>query len=72
VSGGQKQRINVARAVYSGASIVMLDDPLSALDAHVAREVFENAIVGELKGKTRILVTNQLQFVPKADSIIMM
>ena len=40
ISGGQKQRIALARAVYSDADVCLLDDPLSALDAHVGRNVF--------------------------------
>eukprot|EP00898_Chlorokybus_atmophyticus_P000774 jgi/Chlat1/1698/Chrsp127S01927 len=72
VSGGQKQRIAIARAVYSDADVYMFDDPLSALDAHVGREVFENCLAGVLKHKTRLLVTNQLQYVPRADLVIVM
>lgn len=72
LSGGQKQRVNICRAVYSNADIVMLDDPLSALDAHVARAIFNDCIVDYLRDKTRVLVTNQLQFVPQADWIVFM
>lgn len=46
VSGGQKQRISIARAIYSAADVVLLDDPLSALDATVAQQVYSNAIAG--------------------------
>mmetsp|Transcript_7887 Transcript_7887/g.22525 ORF Transcript_7887/g.22525 Transcript_7887/m.22525 type:complete len:1670 (-) Transcript_7887:66-5075(-) len=72
VSGGQKQRISIARAVYSGHDIVLLDDPLSALDAKVGRRVFQRGIKGYLKRKTVVLVTNQLQFVDDADIILYM
>lgn len=39
ISGGQKQRVSMARAVYSDSDVYIFDDPLSALDAHVARQV---------------------------------
>ena len=61
-SGGQKQRINIARTLYYSSDIVCLDDPLSALDAHVGKHVFENAILGSLERKTRLLVTHALHF----------
>jgi ATP-binding cassette, subfamily C (CFTR/MRP), member 1 len=72
LSGGQKQRINLARAVYYNADIVLMDDPLSAVDAHVGKHLFEECIGGALKSKTRILVTHQLHFLPKVDYILVM
>ncbi len=44
LSGGQKQRISLARSVYSNADIYLLDDPLSAVDAHVGKSIFDNVI----------------------------
>lgn len=52
VSGGQKQRMNIARAIYFDADIVLMDDPLSAVDAHVGRHIMDNAICGLLKDKS--------------------
>lgn len=72
LSGGQKQRISLARSVYSDADIYLMDDPLSALDAHVGKDIFDNCICGVLKGKCRILVTHQLQHVRKCDKIILL
>ncbi|KAF3817860.1 hypothetical protein GH733_013147 [Mirounga leonina] len=61
LSGGQRQRISLARAVYSNHEIYLLDDPLSAVDAHVGKHVFEECIKKTLRGKTIVLVTHQLQ-----------
>ncbi|KAL1410703.1 hypothetical protein Q8F55_001645 [Vanrija albida] len=70
ISGGQKQRINIARALYFDADVILLDDPLSALDAHVGRSVFNDAILGLRKqGKTVLLVTHGLHFLPQVDYI---
>jgi ABC-type multidrug transport system fused ATPase/permease subunit len=61
LSGGQKWRLTLARALYSRAGILILDDVFSALDTHVGRHVYENAILGELaEGRTRILVTHHV------------
>jgi len=72
LSGGQKQRINLARAVYFDSDIILLDDPLSAVDAHVSRYLFDNCIHGALENKTRILVTHQLHVLPNVDYIILL
>ena len=59
LSGGQKSRISFARAIYSRAGILILDDIFSSVDAHVGLHLFEHALCGELgKGRTRILVTH--------------
>jgi len=71
ISGGQKQRVSIARAVYANADVYIFDDPLSALDAHVSHQVFEKCIKDELRGKTQVLVTNQLHFLPHVGRIIL-
>jgi ABC-type multidrug transport system ATPase subunit len=60
----------LARAAYADADVFIFDDPLSALDPEVAEKVFDECILGMLKGKTRLLVTNQLQCLSRCDSII--
>ncbi|ODN02104.1 Multidrug resistance-associated protein 4 [Orchesella cincta] len=72
LSGGQKSRINLARAVYSDADILYLDDPLSAVDAQVARHIMENCILGLLKDTCIILVTHQLQHIKHVDQVLLM
>lgn len=67
LSGGQKARISLARAVYADPEIFLLDDPLSALDANVRKKIFENLILKELKGKTRIMVTHAVEFLDQSD-----
>ncbi|KAK9839590.1 hypothetical protein WJX84_006235 [Apatococcus fuscideae] len=70
LSGGQKHRVALARACYAAADINLLDDPLSAVDAHVGQHIFEHAIRSLLGSSTRILVTHQQQFLPAADVIL--
>uniref|UniRef100_A0A0U9HSH2 Putative ABCC protein n=1 Tax=Chrysomela populi TaxID=154003 RepID=A0A0U9HSH2_CHRPP len=70
LSGGQRARINLARAVYSEADVYLFDDPLSAVDTHVGKHLFEECLQRYLGGKTRILVTHQLQFMKKSDLIV--
>jgi ABC-type multidrug transport system fused ATPase/permease subunit len=70
LSGGQKQRLSLARAVYFDADIILMDDPLSAVDAHVGRHIVDHAICGLLQDKCRILATHQLHVLPRADKII--
>ncbi|KAH1024384.1 hypothetical protein HUJ05_003874 [Dendroctonus ponderosae] len=72
LSGGQRARINLARAVYRQADVYLLDDPLSAVDTHVGKHLFDKCIIKHLRGKTRILVTHQLQYLKKADLIIVL
>ncbi|XP_073333856.1 multidrug resistance-associated protein 1-like [Pagrus major] len=74
LSGGQKQRVSLARAVYRRSDVYLLDDPLSAVDAHVGQHIFDRVIGprGLLKDKTRVLVTHGLSFLSKADLILVM
>ncbi|XP_063913947.1 probable multidrug resistance-associated protein lethal(2)03659 isoform X1 [Zophobas morio] len=72
LSGGQKARIGLARAVYKDADIYLLDDPLSAVDANVGKQIFNNCIIGYLKGKCTILVTHQTQYLASVDKIYLL
>ncbi|XP_071113608.1 multidrug resistance-associated protein 1-like [Haliotis cracherodii] len=74
LSGGQKQRVSLARAVYNDADIYLLDDPLSAVDSHVGKHIFDKLICskGLLAKKTRILVTHGIHWLPEMDSILVM
>ncbi|KAJ4951568.1 hypothetical protein NE237_028400 [Protea cynaroides] len=72
LSGGQKQRIQLARALYQDADIYLLDDPFSAVDAHTATSLFNEYVMGALSGKTVLLVTHQVDFLPAFDSVLLM
>jgi len=71
LSGGQKARLGLARAVYAGRDIILMDDPISAVDAIVKRKLMKNVILGYLKDKTRILVTHAIDVLHMADRIIL-
>ncbi|KAJ3746747.1 multidrug resistance-associated ABC transporter [Lentinula detonsa] len=72
LSGGQKARVSLARAVYSRASILLLDDVLSAVDAHTAHHLYHECLKGQLmKGRTIILVSHHVQLcVPGANYVV--
>ncbi|KAG5635613.1 hypothetical protein H0H81_010631 [Sphagnurus paluster] len=73
LSGGQKARVSLARAAYSGSDIVLLDDPLSAVDAFVGKAILEECLLaGPLSNHTRILVTHALHVLDKTDYIYVM
>ncbi|CAG2117107.1 unnamed protein product, partial [Medioppia subpectinata] len=74
LSGGQKARISLARALYHSADIYLLDDPLSAVDTHVAKHIFQKykCCIEYLKDKTRVLVTHNIQFLKDAHQILVL
>lgn len=72
LSGGQKARIGLARAVYQDKDILLMDDPISALDAEVRKNIFRNVIFGHLKDRTCILVTHAIDFLHLAQKVIVM
>ncbi|KAI9221891.1 hypothetical protein BC828DRAFT_356519, partial [Blastocladiella britannica] len=72
LSGGQKARTNLARAIYSGSSIYLLDDILAAVDAHVAAFLFHACIKGHLRNTTRVMVTHSLAYAAQCDRVLVM
>ncbi|KAJ3150494.1 hypothetical protein HDU86_006371 [Geranomyces michiganensis] len=73
LSGGQKARVALARAVYSTADVVLLDDPLQALDARTGRCIFDDLICGPLlEKKLVIMATHHLHLLPRVDRIVVM
>lgn len=72
LSGGQKARVSLARAIYRQADIYLLDDPLSAVDSVVGKQIFDNCIKDFLKNKICILVTHQEQYLKASNHIVVM
>jgi ABC-type multidrug transport system fused ATPase/permease subunit len=74
MSGGQKQRISLARALYSSARFILMDDCLSAVDSHTAQWIYQYGIAGELMdGRTRILVTHNVSLtLPSAKHVVVL
>ncbi len=72
MSGGQKARVSLARAVYSDRNIMLMDDPISALDANVKKKIFKNVFLNKFASKTRILVTHAVDFLHLVDTIILL
>lgn len=70
LSGGQKARVALARAVYARPDVLIMDDPISALDAHVRKDIFNEVFCGLMKDSTRILVTHAVEFIHLADNVI--
>ncbi len=70
LSGGQKQRVSLARAVLHPANVVILDDPLSALDVDTERRIADDLLFGAWKDRLRICVTHRLAHLDKFDRIL--
>ena len=72
LSGGQKARLALARALYADGDIFLLDDPISAVDAKVAKKIFEGCLRPLSQNKTVILVTHQIGYIEECDEVIIM
>jgi ATP-binding cassette subfamily C (CFTR/MRP) protein 4 len=74
ISGGQKARVALARAVYSDAALVLLDDPLAGVDAAVGAALLRDCVLGALRarGKGVVLATHRLQLLPAADAVLVL
>ena len=72
LSGGQKARVALARAVYADRDVMLLDDPISALDPKVAKKVFDKVIRGVCRDKTIVLATHAVDYLKLADKIVLL
>src|SRR5690606_21999201 len=72
LSGGQKQRVNLARAAFHNPGLVLMDDPLSALDPNTEKEIMQRLILGEWKDRTRIVTTHRLSHLKDFDLVILL
>lgn len=72
LSGGQKARVSLARCVYADTDILLLDDPISALDTKVGKRVFEQVLRGMCKNKTIVLATHAIDYLHLADKIVLL
>jgi ABC-type bacteriocin/lantibiotic exporter with double-glycine peptidase domain len=70
LSGGQKARISLARAVYADRDIILMDDPISALDSNTRKKIFKRGFKDMLNGKTRVLCTHAIDFLHLADRVV--
>ncbi|KAJ2785146.1 hypothetical protein H4R18_000734 [Coemansia javaensis] len=72
ISGGQRARLALARTLYSRADVYVLDDPLSAVDAHVKRHILDHVLLdsGMLAGKLRIVATNSGHILPYVHQVL--
>ncbi|MES2802821.1 MAG: ABC transporter transmembrane domain-containing protein [Bdellovibrionota bacterium] len=70
LSGGQKQRVSFARAVIANPDVILLDDPLSAVDPHTEKLLCDQLIFGEWKNKTRIMATHRISHLERFDKIL--
>ena len=72
LNGGQSARVSLVRAVYMGADLYLLDDPLSAVDTKVSQHIFERCIKGISCNKTRLLTSHQVEHMKEADEVIVL
>ncbi|KAI8465820.1 MAG: putative ABC transporter [Monoraphidium minutum] len=72
LSGGQRQRLALARATYHDADLVLLDNPLSAVDQHTSKHIFDHAIKGMLADKAVVLIAHQLELLPQCSKVAIM
>jgi ATP-binding cassette subfamily B protein len=71
LSGGQRQRLALARAVLGSPRVLVLDDPLSAVDVHTEREI-ETALASVLEGVTALLVAHRPSTLALADRVALL
>lgn len=72
LSGGQRSRLALARCFYQKSDVLIMDDPLKALDAKISKKILEQSICKEIKHKTRIISSNDYNIAKYADRVIVL
>ena len=72
LSAGSRARVTLARAIYSDADLLLIDDLVATLDVSVRNRLFKNLFLNKLSNKTRVLVTHSVEYMHLVDHVVVM